>query len=416
MTIKGVLRGFPSPERSPSSPRVQLHHVPSQLIFPREEEASLQSALIYSQELSRFDFGHDHPYKPERAIKAYELCRRYGVLNYPWMEVLRPPPLDLDTLLAFHDERYLHLLKEASLGKVGAEMFSYGLGTEDNPIVPGIYEWSLMTAGGTFLGADLIARGEIDVAFNFLGGFHHARRDQAQGFCYINDVAVAAFDLLNRGIKLAFVDIDAHHCDGVQDAFYGDDRLLLISFHESGETLYPGTGKETEIGEGKGLGFTINVPLDADTDDEVYLEAFHEVVPPLLEAFRPDILIAELGADTQISDPLTHLRLTNNGYQEAVKILRTLCQRILALGGGGYDIYRTARCWTLAWSNLNHVEPEDEFAGLVGGMMFGPEQEVGSLQDRPHPTEGRAKEKALVHAKEVVAYIKKEVFPIHKIP
>jgi len=375
----------------------------------------LKSVFIYSQELSRFDFGHDHPYKPERAIKTYELCRRYGVLDYPWMEILSAPPVDPKALISFHDEHYLQLLREASLGRMTIEMLSYGLGTEDNPILPGIYDWSLMTAGGTFLGADLIARGEIDVAFNPLGGFHHARRDRAEGFCYINDVGVTALDLLNRGLRLAFVDIDAHHCNGVQEAFYSDDRLLLISLHESGETLYPGTGSENEIGEGKGRGFTVNIPLDAQTDDEVYLEAFREIVPPLIGAFHPDLLIAEVGADTQISDPLTHLRLTNNAYQEAVRILKMLGKRILALGGGGYDIYRTARCWTLAWSNLNDVEPEDEFAGLVGGMMFGPEHEVGSLRDRPHPTTGPAKEKARAQARKVVKFMKKEVFPIHGI-
>ncbi len=331
------------------------------------------------------------------------------------MQIVSAPPIDPKALISFHDEHYLRVLREASLGRMTIEMLSYGLGTDDNPIIPGIYEWSVMTAGGTFLGADLIATEEIDVAFNPLGGFHHARRDRAEGFCYINDVAVTALDLLNRGLRLAFVDIDAHHCNGVQEAFYSDDRLLMISLHESGETLYPGTGSENEIGEGKGRGFTVNIPLDAQTDDEVYLEAFREIVPPLVEAFHPDLLIAEVGADTQISDPLTHLRLTNNAYQEAVTILKMLGKRILALGGGGYDIYRTARCWTLAWSILNDVEPEDEFAGLVGGMMFGPEHEVGSLRDGPHPTTGTEKEKARVRARKAVKFIKKEVFPIHGV-
>jgi acetoin utilization protein AcuC len=331
------------------------------------------------------------------------------------MEVVKPEPMDPAALTTFHDAHYLEILKEASMGKVSLEMLSHGLGTDDNPILPGIYEWSLMAAGGTALGADLISRGEIDIAFNPVGGFHHARRSRAEGFCYINDVVVASLDVLNRGLRLAFVDIDAHHCNGVQEAFYEDDRLLLISFHERGETLYPGTGKETEIGDGKGLGYTVNVPLEAGTDDEIYLEAFREVVPPLISAFEPDMLVIEVGADTQISDPLTHLRLTNNGYQDAVRTLRALCSRILALGGGGYDIYRTARCWTLAWAILNGVEPEDEFAGLVGGMMFGPEHEVGSLRDRAHPTTGPIKDKAKAEMSKVVTFIKHAVFPIHGI-
>jgi len=376
----------------------------------------LKSAFIYSHELGRFDFGYDHPYKPERAIKAYDLCTRYGVLNYPWMEVLSAGPIDPQILTLFHDPHYLELLKEASLGRVSLEILAHGLGTRDNPILPGIYEWSLMTCGSTFLGADLIARKQLEVAFNPLGGFHHARQSRAEGFCYINDVAVVGRELLGRGFRVAFVDIDAHHCNGVQEAFYEDDRFLVISLHESGKTLYPGTGETSEIGKGRGRGFTVNIPLAPGTDDEVFLSAFREVVPALVSAFQPDILVAELGADTQISDPLTHLRLTNNGYQEAVRILSTLCPRILALGGGGYDVYRTARCWTLAWSVLNGVEPEDEFAGLVGGMMFGPEQEVGSLRDQPHPTVGPVKEKAKDQVRKALSFIREEVFPIHGIP
>jgi acetoin utilization protein AcuC len=376
----------------------------------------LKSAFIYSQDLGRFDFGYDHPYKPERAIKAYDLCNRYGVLSYPWMQVIQPTPVDPQALQTFHDVDYLHLLKEASMGRFSLEMLAHGLGTEDNPILPGIYEWSLMTVGATCLGAERIGTGLIDIAFNPLGGFHHARRSRAEGFCYVNDVVIASLLLLDRGLKVAFVDIDAHHCNGVQEAFYDDARILTISFHESGETLYPGTGQETEIGGGKGRGFTVNVPLEAGTDDDIFLEAFKEVVPPLVSAFQPDILIAELGADSQISDPLTHLRLTNNSYQEAVGILKSLCQRILALGGGGYDIYRTARCWTLAWSVLNGVEPEDEFAGVVGGMMFGPEYEVGSLRDQAHPTVGPIKDNAQTRARARVAWIKKEIFPLHAIP
>ena len=159
----------------------------------------------------------------------------------------------------------------------------------------------------------------------------------------------------------------------------------------------------------------MNVPLEPMTDDEVYTFAFESVVPHLVRSFSPEVIVAELGADTLASDPLTHLKLTNNGYQSAVKGIIDLSPKILGLGGGGYDLYRTARCWTLAWSLLNHVEPMDEFAGLVGGMMFGPEMEVGSLYDSPYQSKGELKEKAFEEARKVVAYIQKEVFPIHGI-
>jgi acetoin utilization protein AcuC len=259
--------------------------------------------------------------------------------------------------------------------------------------------------------------GRALIAFNPLGGLHHAMPGQAEGFCYINDIAVTMKDTLRRspGLKMAFIDLDAHHGNGVQRSFYGEPGVLFISLHETGRSLYPWSGNETEVGEGEAKGYTVNVPLEPGTDDEVYAFVFDEVVPPLVKSFSPDFIVAELGADTLVSDPLTHLKLTNNGYQRAVRGIMDLCPHILGLGGGGYDLYRTARCWTLAWSILNHMEPTDQFAGLVGGMMFGPEMEVGSLYDHPYESKGAVKERALEEARRVVAYLQKNVFPIHGV-
>jgi len=373
------------------------------------------SVFVYGDELGRFDFGPDHPFKPERAIKTYELCSRYGVLGHPWMSVVDPDPIDPGLLTLFHEVSYIELLQEASRGEVRLEMLERGLGTADTPILRGIYEWSLRAAGGTHATALDILKGRIQRAFNPLGGFHHAFPGHAEGFCYINDIVIAIRDSLRQepGIRIAYVDLDAHHGNGVQEAFYDDPRVLFFSLHETGKTLYPWSGNETEIGSGDGAGYTVNVPLEPGTDDEVYLFVLDAVVFPLLKTFSPDLIVAELGADTLISDPLTHLKLTNNGYQQAVRGISALCPRILALGGGGYDLYRTSRCWTLAWAILNDVEPVDEFAGLVGGMMFGPEMEVGSLYDRPFLSKGEAKEKSFEEARRAVAFIRDRVFPIH---
>jgi acetoin utilization protein AcuC len=237
----------------------------------------------------------------------------------------------------------------------------------------------------------------------------------AEGFCYVNDIVIAILDCLRLfpGTRIAYVDFDAHHGNGVQVPFYEDPRVLFVSVHETGRTLYPWSGSETETGKGPGLGYTVNIPLEPGTDDEVYSYVLDSAVFPILKAFAPDFIVAEIGADTLISDPLTHLKLTNNGYQKALRGIMPLCRKILALGGGGYDLYRTSRCWTLAWSILNHVEPVDEFAGLVGGMMFGPEKEVGSLYDHAFFTKGEVKEKAFQEARRVVSYIQEHVFPIH---
>jgi acetoin utilization protein AcuC len=372
-----------------------------------------RSMFVHSRELAFFELAQDHPFRPERVYKTLELCGRYGVWDRPWMELAGPVGVELHELGRFHDPSYIRVLREASGGRISLETLERGLGTGDCPVAPGLYQWALATVGGTLRALRAVLRGEVDVAFNLYGGLHHGMRDHAEGFCYLNDIAVAIPEALEMGWRVAYVDCDAHHCNGVQEAFYRDPRVLVISLHETGRTLYPWDGWETQLGEGEGLGYNVNLPLEPGSDDEVYEEVFESVVPPLLEAFAPEMIVAQLGADALISDPLTHLRLTNNGYTYAVRCLARQGKPILALGGGGYDLYRTARCWTLAWAILNDLEPKDELAGLVGGMMFGPEMEVGSLLDAQHPTEGELKGRALEEARRVVAFIRKRVFPMH---
>jgi acetoin utilization protein AcuC len=376
-----------------------------------------KSIFFYSSELSHFNFGLNHPFKPERAVKTLDLCTRYGVINRPWMNTLDPEPLNPELLTLFHRPALIEMLKKISREEIGLDVLHYGLGTDDNPIIPGIFEWSLKASGATHQAMEQVLTGQAEVAFNPLGGFHHAMADHVQGFCYLNDINIAILDSLRKypETKILYLDCDAHHGNGVQEAFYHDPRVMVLSLHETGRTLYPWAGWETEIGEGQGKGFNINIPLEPWSDDEVYALAFDSIVSPLITSFSPDIIVAQIGADTLISDPLTHLKLTNNGYQRAVRIIRELCPKIVALGGGGYDLYRTARCWTLAWAILNEVVPMDEFVGLVGGMMFGPEMEVGSLHDFPYLTEGENKEIAIREINRVISYLKETVFPIHGI-
>lgn len=375
------------------------------------------SIFIYSDELAKFDFGPNHFFTPERASKTLELCNRYGVMYEPWMDVIKPDTVDKSHLLLFHDAEYLKILENAAKGKISLETLARGIGTEDNPILPGIFEWASAVTGGTMEALNRIASGKALVGFNPLGGFHHARAGHAEGFCYINDIVISILDLLSRqpDIRIAYIDIDAHHGNGVQEGFYDDPRVLFICTHETGKTLYPWSGSEKEIGEGKGRGYTVNIPMEPESDDEVFSLLFESLIPPLIDSFKPDIIVTEIGADALISDPLTHLKFTNNSYIMALDKMLNLCPRILALGGGGYDLYRTARWWTLAWAALNNLKPEDEFAGLVGGMMFGPEKEVGSLYDSPHFSKGEGKDKAMAEAERVIEYIQKEVFPLHNI-
>ena len=397
----------------------------------RKRPDHFASAFIYSEEFSKFEYSSSHPFKPVRAKLTLDLCRRYGLIDRPWIRILPPAATDFQTLAEFHDETYLKVLKaidsDAMVRELWPDLLSkedlkgeprllkYGLGTEDNPVFPGVYDFALLTAGATLLGARKIASGEIQIAFNPVGGFHHAGRDHAEGFCYVNDIAIAVIQLLKQGLRVAFVDIDAHHGNGVQDAFYRDDRVLAISFHQNGKDIYPWSGFESEIGEGPGKGFTVNCPLPAGTDDEIFERAFEEIVPPLLGAFKPDIVIGEIGADTHLADPLSDLNLTNLGYSRVVEKLAEMSPRLLALGGGGYDLYKTARNWTLAWAVLNGLEPRDEFAGVVGGMMFGPEADAGDIYDKKFVTGGKAKEQMRQEVDRVLATLKNTVFPLHRI-
>ncbi len=398
-----------------------------------ERTKNFASAFVFSGRIAQLEYTRSHPFKPVRAKLTLDLCRRYGLMDRPWMRLVDPQPLDFDTMTEFHDVAYLKVLQAANSGSLPKDLWmeqvrsledpslldirilQYGLGTEDNPIFPGVYDYAATAAGGTLQAAKMIAGGEIQVAFNPLGGFHHAGRDHAEGFCYINDMVIAILHLLKKGWRVAVVDIDAHHGNGVQDAFYGDPRVLCISFHESGKEVYPWSGFENEIGEGAGKGYTVNVPLPQYTDDETFHAAFEEIVPPLLHAFDPDLVVALLGADTHRTDPLTHLNMTNSSFSQAVRTLVEDSPRILALGGGGYDIFKTARSWTLAWAILNGIEPVDEYAGSIGGMMFGPESDAGSLEDRPASTQGIARERMQREVARVVEYIKWNVFSLHNI-
>ncbi len=392
------------------------------------------SVFIYSDELANYEYSPTHPFKPIRAKLTLDLCRRYGLIERPWIRLLRPSPLSCEALAEFHDPAYLRFLQTISLSaadkglqpdapgieqrddvNLSPQILEYELGTAENPIFPGVYDFSALASGATLMGAQMVASGETQVAFNPVGGFHHAARNHAEGFCYVNDVAVAITHLLKKDCRVAFVDIDAHHGNGVQDAFYQEDRVLKISFHETGREIYPGSGFEDEIGTGQGRGYNVNIPLPRNTDDEAFVRAFEEIVPPLLGAYAPDMVIAELGADTHVEDPLTHLSMTNNGYCRAVKKLAELAPGILALGGGGYDLYKTARSWTLAWAILNDLEPSDEYAGIIGGMMFGPEIEMGDLHDKGVHTAGKAKHEINREIDRILDFIKRNVFPIHKI-
>jgi acetoin utilization protein AcuC len=261
-----------------------------------------------------------------------------------------------------------------------------------------------------------VADGNGEIAFNIAGGLHHAMRSRASGFCYVNDPVIGIMRLLNRGKRVVYIDIDAHHGDGVQKAFYDTDQVLTISLHETGYTLFPGTGFEYEIGEGKGEGegYSVNLPFPPETEDDIYVWAFEEVVPELIHAFQPDVVVTQLGVDTFYDDPLTNLQLSIFGYERVLKRIRDLTPKWVALGGGGYNISNVARAWTLAWSVMNGIELNED----LPEPFFKEAEKVGveerGLRGGPRIPQHSLNEESRAEIERVVGYIKKTIFPMIK--
>jgi acetoin utilization protein AcuC len=282
----------------------------------------------------------------------------------------------------FHSKRYLEILQQAAQGKSLQAALNMGIGTLDCPVFEGMFDYASWACGASLTGVDLILSGETNIAFNPSGGFHHAKAEKASGFCYINDLVLACIRFLENSKRVLYLDIDAHHGDGVQDAFYSNNEVMVISLHESGKTLFPWTGFENEIGEGAGRGYNVNIPLPVGICDKAYLKAFTEIVVPLIEAFAPDVFVMQLGMDALAGDALAHLELTNNVHAEIVSRILSFDKPILATGGGGYHVENTVRGWALAWTIMCGQQNSADLSLGIGGTMLQSTEWAGGLRDR----------------------------------
>ena len=347
-----------------------------------------KTALVYSDAYGRFDYGPEHPLRMERLGLTWRLMEAYGLTALPNARVHLPEPATEHAVALWHTQDYLDVLKAANGGAVPEHAARCGLGPGDNPVFPGLWDAARLCAGGSLLAAELVASGKATRAFHFAGGLHHALPGRASGFCYVNDAVLAILYLKSRGLRVLYVDIDAHHGDGVQHAFYEDPEVLTISTHERGDYLFPGTGFVEEVGAGAALGYSVNLPLEPFTDASVYLAAFEEVVPPLVGAFKPDVVVAQLGIDSHRTDPLTHLDLDVQGF---------------------------ARAWTAAWAAMNGIELAAElpasFAEDARRYRFrGP-----TLWDPPEPPAGAKRLRAEAYVQRQVEALRRLVFPIHRL-
>lgn len=333
----------------------------------------------YSPDLAGYDLGPSHPLKPERFVLAVELMQAYGMLEgmppgngepIPAARraaIVAPAPASREDLELVHTSDYIDAVIAASRDPWSFRP-SHGLGPGDTPASSGLHEAASLVCGATTMALRAVVEREARHAFSVAGGLHHAHADRAAGFCVYNDPAVAISVLTHEhpGLRVVYVDIDAHHGDGVQEAFYDRDDVLTLSVHESGRYLYPGTGTVLETGEGPGKGFAINLPLPPLADDACYRLALHEVIAPAIHSFAPDVVVAQCGADAHHADPLTHLGLTLIGHRDLVRGIIDAAEescdgRIVCTGGGGYGTYSVVpRAWTMVLASLLEVDlPED---------------------------------------------------------
>ncbi|MBB6099424.1 acetoin utilization protein AcuC [Deinobacterium chartae] len=324
----------------------------------------MKTAFVYSPEYRRYDFGPDHPFQCVRVDLARTLLEACGCLDAA--DIVPPLELTEDELLRTHRAGFVERVRRASRGEAVPDATDYGLGTLDVPVFAGMHEAALQLVGGTARAAQLILDGDYRRAVNLGGGLHHAQADKAAGFCVYNDLSVAARRFTQAGWRVAYLDVDVHHGDGVQWLHYEDPRVLTLSLHETGRFLWPGTGATWEMGRGEGSGYSLNLPLEPFTQDDSYLEVLERVVPAALAWFRPDVLILQAGADAHFKDPLADLSLTVQGLRAVYRRVSAWADefasgRLLATGGGGYAIHNVApRAWALLYAELSGQSVPEE--------------------------------------------------------
>lgn len=323
----------------------------------------MTTALIWSDDQLHYDFGPDHPLKPIRVQLTVELIRACGLIDDAGAVTLPRDPFTTEDVVRLHEAPYVEAVMAASLRPDAFDGLQFGLGPGDNPTFRGMHEASLEVCGASVAAARAVWEGQAIHAFNPAGGLHHAMRNRASGFCVYDDPAAAIDWLLAHGARrIAYVDVDTHHGDGVQAFYYDDPRVLTISLHESGRYLFPGTGFPDEIGTGDARGTSLNVPLEPGITGPIWLEAFDAVVPDALDAFAPEVLVTQLGCDTHASDPLAHLALITDDYVTIAARLHDLAHthtqgRWVAVGGGGYQVVRVVpRAWTIYFAELSGFE------------------------------------------------------------
>ncbi|KAK3412888.1 hypothetical protein EUGRSUZ_I01553 [Eucalyptus grandis] len=327
---------------------------------------------FYDPEVGNYYYGQGHPMKPHRIRMTHALLAHYGLLQH--MQVLKPVPARDRDLCRFHADDYVAFLRSITPETQQDQLrqlkrFNVG---EDCPVFDGLHSFCQTYAGGSVGGAVKLNHGLCDIAINWAGGLHHAKKCEASGFCYVNDIVLGILELLKQHERVLYVDIDIHHGDGVEEAFYTTDRVMTVSFHKFGD-YFPGTGDIRDIGYGKGKYYSLNVPLDDGIDDESYHSLFKPIIGKVMEVFKPGAVVLQCGADSLSGDRLGCFNLSIKGHAECVRYMRSFNVPVLLLGGGGYTIRNVARCWCYETGVALGLEVDDKMPQHEYYEYFGPD-------------------------------------------
>ncbi|KAK9808503.1 hypothetical protein WJX73_002207 [Symbiochloris irregularis] len=315
-------------------------------------ERKRKVAYFYDRDVGSVYYGHKHPMKPHRLTMTHHMVVNYGL--HKFMEVYKPRRAYPTELASFHTPEYINFLATATpwnLNELKEESLQYNI-NDDCPVFDGLYDFCRLYAGASIEAANKINNGMCDIAINWSGGLHHAKKGEASGFCYVNDLVLAILELLKVHARVLYIDIDIHHGDGVEEAFYLSDRVMTVSFHMHGNFFFPGTGDITDIGEKHGRYYSLNVPLAGGVDNATFHRLFKPIMRDVIASFQPGAIVLQCGADSLAGDRLGMFNLTIEGHAEAVNYMKGFNIPMIVTGGGGYTKTNVARCWCFETAKL----------------------------------------------------------------
>ncbi|KAJ4973536.1 hypothetical protein NE237_006710 [Protea cynaroides] len=355
---------------------------------------------FYEPSIGDYYYGQGHPMKPHRIRMAHNLVVHYSL--HRLMEVNRPFPAGPKDIRLFHSDDYVEFLSSVTPETLHdhthyrhLKRFNVG---QDCPVFEGLFPFCQASAGGSIGAAVKLNRGDADIALNWAGGLHHAKKSEASGFCYVNDIVLGILELLKVHRRVLYVDIDVHHGDGVEEAFFTTDRVMTVSFHKFGD-FFPGTGHLQDIGHGSGKYYALNVPLNDGMDDDSFRGMFQPIIQKVMDVYQPDAVVLQCGADSLSGDRLGCFNLSVKGHADCLRFLRSFNVPLMVLGGGGYTIRNVARCWCYETAVALGVEPENKLPYNEYYEYFGPDY---TLHVEPSNMENQNKPKDLEQMRNVL--------------